>query len=1218
MQDARQLDPACAAGKRGSRRSVKLREGVTESRNVTEPTERNMHAKGEEEKQLLKQLCKQQERQHDLLQKLFELKKRRAQMGGRQWHDVSSQKHRREGETLEEGERQQERWLTANIQHEFSEKKTQRSPEQYGYYPQEAELEGHCMQQRHHEQSMNDVNRGKSPSATAGTYVSSLTPQRMPAGPNSHPQIGETRPNMIQRPQDWLQNLKTNYREQVRTRKIHDQQKITTPASRFSRNHGKLAEMQDHKHSPDVQTKSTTLQLEQQQQLQLQRQFEGHCRAGRPRQSPCRKKKKRAVSGDKRQREFSPAQKEIEVILRQTLSRKHHHSVGNTLLGPVRRDGSPQPRGSVSDFLLIKSRCEGDSLLRCNELGEIFQQTDLQNQRYDRTNLQESEEARCSPGFSTGYLRPRRSNSQPTISQRSGTAQDLIGSTFPPPDSLCVDTETTERNEHSRAMPVGSLSSPPPQAKPKAFSHSPARGRRGEKTTPVARRCLVTRTTSPCYLPSRIVTETTECDHTSTPVQQIPKSESFKTVPLRIKTSSVNSQPAISSGGKRDLAIDGSVERQVSDVNNLPPGAKLWVQTRKLKSCPKYGCPKRPRSVGGTGVTKSPQLRCATLQDRPRRVLKAGAPSNKRSLSREGRGKDKFLPPHPSTRQRLCHPGKCQALKKLKINRLTGQRSLSAGTVDICAKMTPVHCTSLARGRGVNSKVNQKSRSKPVTPNNKTKVGPEKQPQESGQTEAGRPPGFIDELTGWRMGQHPQAMSRDSASLLGPTDAAHRTAHFCRIGFEYLWELNTPDQLSARQDFLQRSGFFNPFQGNPRVDKSRDALLRFYHLPHSLKPLRRGGIGAFESMSLPMVCIDREALLSGFGPEMDSFRCTPELPTFPSKLRDCETEENKPSEANRLSTSPSYRGLLGSQSLSVNPEDAHCLPSLGLRDGMWVAPSLAKQEQSTSSGPSLVSDPNERTCPEAAGYDSKQETSQEDSGCPTSEALTFPLQRIRVQRVCQRGQTASSESWIKRREASPLKLSTSLNVVMGSAARPNASLARVALVETGDAERVAGVVVDGEADDSSSGPMSERPRLSRLSSIVLSLMPAEQGRRDEGEDELIMTSATAHEPRSGEQEDRTITSGTSSSHSSRQRYRRRVSPRRRRHSRRADSTLAADGSVQRLAEYCACIRIKPVMVVVLVVGLLVAFVYILFLYHRSEVTWWEEITRVLTLAMNPS
>ncbi|GFR84763.1 hypothetical protein ElyMa_000679500 [Elysia marginata] len=654
------------------------------------------------------------------------------------------------------------------------------------------------------------------------------------------------------------------------------------------------------------------------------------------------------------------------------------------------------------------------------------------------------------------------------------------------------ESPETDKEEEPEVLPVGYAWYPPvdPVKQPVLEPECVRTG----ITLAQQQRSSAGESLSPLALPLKNTQRSTKPAIKETPSNETIKSESFKTVPLRIKSSPLRSKCCVKRGKKQSDINDGSLQDKQRYVQKAPPGVGLWLETRLPQTCSKdtrRDSTERKRPA----VSQSPSpRRRVPLKDRPPCPSKPGAAAQTRSPSRDKDAYDRsprttrFLPRTFGTK--------------------SNKRSLSAGIVEsgehagFISRKTLLHNSLVTRSKpwkenppatsklnwGLQTKTSHVSReeqkSSMTNPTSfsiqikggKLGEGPDNKHQSPKSVNSSKREGIVTSSPrgfsrGWKPPFLDQLISVNEP-VMTLSNGVHAKSPPSSFELGYMWNLEPSGHLTKRlgfnDEFCSTTEFLNVFQGGSSIEKPEDALLRLYHLPCSLRSLKRGGMSVFESMSVPAVCINRHAILANLEPQVNIF-------TVPTELQSCISELQKDNTTNRAPRSEAHRGSLKLKTVAA------------AKDGLWNSgKSSHKPEKTTITGRPSVTASQQKKCLKLTQPRSKLVKPDRDlfrSENTKVETLVAPPKAL----------SASPESWIKRRESSLHKLSILSNPALDALTKPM-GFSNQNEVECPETFENRGTEDgDGLADDNSASlSLAETPRLARRDSIVLSLTPRKE------------------------------------------------------------------------------------------------------------------------------
>lgn len=629
---------------------------------------------------------------------------------------------------------------------------------------------------------------------------------------------------------------------------------------------------------------------------------------------------------------------------------------------------------------------------------------------------------------------------------------------YPPPLAQCSPHSSPQAEHESKPM-VDSNAQTEQVTESSIDPGTQAECVRTRVTAPsYKRRRLGRRSFSPLGLPVRLDdSQPAKVDiKEETPSNETLKSDSFKTVPLRIRQSSPKPQQASHIERKRNAKSACLSDTQSSGAKRGPPGIGFGsVPRRQLKLSSKETAPGKRACIKSAAreQSRSPSRSRLTSRDFIPSPSKRNPPLERHSPGSETEKREAVTLQYRSNAKSRYIPGKANVVKK------PGKRSLSAGVVE----------------SRVNSHPQPAARSSEPTPSrpwrrtsaaapkwNKPTRGT-KQPEAADCKSMEAPPqhkpsGFCGQTTektaGARLGnehrklrlskspRRPTFTAGDAVSgrraaspdqtrptnlpTSGLTDAAKGSGYSGLIGMNK--RISGPNRLGKHSGIggatvktRKSSKTFSRCQSIPAT-RSRNPLFRFFHLPSSLRALTRRGMSVFESMSLPVACIDLR--------ELQTFQSPPQPPPSPVECQGRNVIDVTLTKATRDSTSPARRSLISSD----HPADTLSSPISGFKDGEWLSES--------------VNDPSFATCSSQnktfRTIRSQVKRNGDASSCEatkTAEYTTPPSQRYRG--ASSELRPASTGSWILRRTDSlPQKTSLSTNPSLDALTRSHVSSTR--------------------------------------------------------------------------------------------------------------------------------------------------------------------------------
>ncbi|RUS70211.1 hypothetical protein EGW08_022028 [Elysia chlorotica] len=519
-------------------------------------------------------------------------------------------------------------------------------------------------------------------------------------------------------------------------------------------------------------------------------------------------------------------------------------------------------------------------------------------------------------------------------------------------------------------------------------------------------RCL-TKQPAPAIQAERIPVCPETCE-TEAYQNEIPEKDCFETVPQRTKCTPPKPQPCFQSEAAQTTSSGDFLCDKDCGPQTPAPVAAARTEGRQSTPRPKKRIRQdqlRPANVQASLVQR------VSLRDQHINLKKNKALPEERSPSRGKKTKDTSLP-------------RAAVSRSIYLQTNKDQRSLSPGVAPPAGKTSslnriPVRRTMIAGNKHKNSRRRRskgscsKGRNSPATAS-KIPLGMRKRDNSRSGAESISAPkkarrcNSSDNFDSWTVRRHPQVTSKVNHLLRG---SAHKAGekHF-HFGLAYPQKREMSEfhgkQAKARADSLQTYEIHTNVRDKVATTKSKDALIRLYHLPHRLQCLNKKEIGAFQSMSMPSVCIERGTYLKDHNVLTNVENCSEQLRPVQLKAADnksagtCAHVESsliaKTNSAQSQSVSTGHASSLRASAANgvvcinyASTDKARKSPTFNFKFGRKCKSNVADFKPVPS--PESCNNPNSLTTKPSSGQD-----------------------------ISARNASSSAESWIKRREASAL------------------------------------------------------------------------------------------------------------------------------------------------------------------------------------------------------
>ncbi|KAK3790373.1 hypothetical protein RRG08_038439 [Elysia crispata] len=731
------------------------------------------------------------------------------------------------------------------------------------------------------------------------------------------------------------------------------------------------------------------------------------------------------------------------------------------------------------------------SMLCLNSCQKKHGQQWQQPQRYHEPDEKDPTELTCKLGLwesdvisviqnlSEGVLEPREGYSCKGKKRKSN--EDQLQ------NALLLDAKSVEKSDHVHDVSPGRTWCPPPQLEQSVHPDLHASDVNSEVALSKIRHCFLKQSTSPIGLPLGQISRFSKLHETEKSKSETPQSESFKTGPLRTKLILPKPQRSFQNDKKQNQQNDDILKDKRCTHQIFVRGSNLWPQSRQSNPCSQDKIlPKTGSNAVEAGYIHEPSQQQRTpLGDQHRNRSKSKALGQRRSISRSTKARDQS-----PTRAVVCRARHLQANKE--------QRSLSAGRTDPDGKAPSLTRTTLKRptvaGRkqwelksspAAHSHSTGRSKAfgrvddRPKSPVAATKTHLSKKradnlregagshhPSLKSDGESQRIRGCLnpsEELGDWSECNLHQTTSSMNDPLHGLTHKVPGRDQFCHFGVDHL-------RKHLRPEF--------------RAEMATDALMRLHYLPCSLRSLNRRDIGAFESMSLPLVCIDRDASLSRFGAQVNMLD-GPSQPPF---------KEQNAADNKSVITPAHTGGLLADQTDNAQTQYVCFRDALSLRNSVLKDGACVKDTSTAAAGTPTIN-----SCPDDTGLlqrkdrkSSVPKLTKEGGPERCNDSKGSSAHFLSDQHASLGPASYAAESWIKRRASIAMALRLSAggsHAITGSLANSSARLAKRETNGRIDPTRADRRVGEGDSAETMPAAVTDKSRPARSVSVSENCSP---------------------------------------------------------------------------------------------------------------------------------